>query len=788
MIIKKIQVYESEDLPKLVRLLISFGTEFPNESASMRWANDFFAELVLCNQHDIAVLTELFTFLGLFPTVTTAVGAVDVAQRVITCFHCAIKHETTNKSESPEFQILKKAVDDYIESVHLDIIARPSLTTADFLTPYTAALRFFFSQAQSADSIWNVCREAFPLAPLECSKFLQSWHTKISNSQAFISDAHSLLKFVTSPEVFVAWSQITKASDSANIDQTTSVVKQVVTALVEENNELKPSWRTVFADFLGIAPPAPIAPSLDQPFRKLQFVLAEGDVKQSLRDAYISDNIMDLRTAIRHFRDTIAIDSFDTAPIRVHRDIIRFFLSTNLEPFPLPIALTYLRGPWRQLALARIATNPSRFIQGLIHGRKLHKTDLLAFSSSIGFVQYPKNELIAFVTKLFYDSEKRPRIRMALRVLNVALKATGEVSDSLATDLIASFLQRKATTSLMEISLIMRTMAEFMKSPQTLLKYLKTMLETFRGCPSLQGNFHIVHLRFFACLPDETMPGYYAQAEELTIAEYLKANRPSRFLSGLRQVQMALVSMNDLRSFRIMQTLSEKVVKKFTAFQRINWAFGWQIQIINRWLIQPVYRSFHQFICDQLMSTLTTSPAVPYFCDYLGWIPTAIQSGVSVKELMGRLDLLSQVRSPSIFRLALAILREQLRANAARRDTLAIDSCLTFLTDHSRNQSYYSIDYLRAFVGMLADVHRDAMFHFCMNAAKTIRFLPVFLAVCDAIKRAHDPDFSAFLVTAMIQLTDSEDHRRALEIARDGPLTREALTLAAIDRTTAPLP
>jgi hypothetical protein len=333
----------------------------------------------------------------------------------------------------------------------------------------------------------------------------------------------------------------------------------------------------------------------------------------------------------------------------------------------------------------------------------------------------------------------------------------------------------------MEISLILRTMAEFLQSPTPLLDYLKRVLQTFRGCPSLYGNFHAVHLRFFACLPDDTMPGYYAQSEELTIAEFLEADRPSRFLSGLRQIQMALKAMNDLRSFRIMQNLSAIVIKKFTLFRRINWAFGWQIQIINRWLIQPVYRSFHQFICDGLMFTLKTSPALPYFCDYLAWIPTAIHSGVSCKELMGRLDLLSQVRSPAIFILALAILKEQLLANAPRRDTLAIDSCLTFLTDHSRNQSYYSIVYLRKFIGMLADVHRDAMFHFCMNAAKMVRFLPVFLAVCDAVKRVGDPEYATFLIAAMTQITNSDDHRRALEMVRGGPLTRESLALAASD-------
>jgi hypothetical protein len=170
-VIKRIRVCESFELLKLASLLISLVREFPKETASLEWAYDLFAELVLWNETDLAVLTELFTFLGLFPKPTKTIEAVTIAHRVIVCFHCAISGETINTGKSPELQRMQKVVEDYIDSVHLDIVARPSLTLADFLAPYTAALRFFFSQAQNAHSTWDVCKRMFPFAPLECSIF-----------------------------------------------------------------------------------------------------------------------------------------------------------------------------------------------------------------------------------------------------------------------------------------------------------------------------------------------------------------------------------------------------------------------------------------------------------------------------------------------------------------------------------------------------------------------------------------------------------------------------------------
>jgi hypothetical protein len=108
-------------------------------------------------------------------------------------------------------------------------------------------------------------------------------------------------------------------------------------------------------------------------------------------------------------------------PLRVHKDIIRFFLLTNIELFPLARALCHLRGPWCTLTVNKITMNLLLFIQTLSDGRRLRRADLLDFSSSIGFVPYPKAELLDFATRISYQAESARRICTALRFVLVAL-------------------------------------------------------------------------------------------------------------------------------------------------------------------------------------------------------------------------------------------------------------------------------------------------------------------------------------------------------------------------------
>jgi hypothetical protein len=126
----------------------------------------------------------------------------------------------------------------------------------------------------------------------------------------------------------------------------------------------------------------------------------------------------------------------------------------------------------------------------------------------------------------------------------------------------------------------------------------------------------------------------------------------------------------------------------------------------------------------------------------------------------------------------LGVLRELIRAFPARRDTLAIDSCTAFLNSHATRQSYYTIVYLRKCVGLLAELHRDSAFHFCVSAVQTVAFLPAFFAVCDTVKRANDREYSAVLIAAVSALVTNEQHKRALAMIGQGPLTREILAIA----------
>jgi hypothetical protein len=743
------------------------------------WLTDLCAELVLSNQYDIPLLRELFAFLATFPKITTAVEALEVAHRVITCFHSSLSGEPIRLGDRHELETMKQVVDAYLESQPVDIVAEPTFSLSDFLMPYTAALAFFFSQATNGNAPWYLCEKMWPLAPFECSLFLKDWRLEILNADAFVRNAYPLIRFVVRPDVLAVWCDIVAADDLRDIGQTREVVRRIVSSLFQGPNGLAPALRDRFAGFLA-TPISTKPPSLEpHPFRTMAFAMTEGDVRQSLVDAYVSDSVADLEAVIQHFQAVIDIDLFKTVPARAQAAVLGFFTSSKVKPFPLNRALGYLRGPWRQVALLRIADDPLLFIQTICDGRKLHKKDLLDFASSVGIIPYPKTLLVDCATRIFYQAESKPRIRNALRLVNVALKAAGDISETVLNALITSLMRRKEQISSIEVSLLLRTLSDFLRSPEPIAKYLTGMLEDWRGCPLLYGNFHIVHLRFFSRIADAAIPGSYAMDEERHMLTVLKTDRPSLFLSGLRQVQTAVTAMNDLRSIRIMQNLCDILLKRFTDFQAVNWAFPVRMQILCRWLTQPIYRSFHQQICDKLIFTLSTCPSFPFFVDYLLWVPAAIRSGMLTTERIGEFDVLSQVRSPAIFNLAFATIREQISANRARKETAAIESCLAFLTSHAAHQSYYSVVYLRRLVGLLVDVHRDALFHFCVSAFKTIRFLPAFLAVCEVVKRVKDPQFVTFLVSAVSQLARCDPHKRALERISTGPLTRDVLELAA---------
>jgi hypothetical protein len=122
-------------------------------------------------------------------------------------------------------------------------------------------------------------------------------------------------------------------------------------------------------------------------FRRPEFALIDGNVKQSLRNAYVSDSLSDLHTVLSHFAKALNI---------------RYFSSAQTEPFTISRALASLRDHSQILAFSKISANPRLFIQTMCDGRKLHKRDPLDISSSVGMIAYPKAELADFATRIFF--------------------------------------------------------------------------------------------------------------------------------------------------------------------------------------------------------------------------------------------------------------------------------------------------------------------------------------------------------------------------------------------------
>jgi hypothetical protein len=198
-------------------------------------------------------------------------------------------------------------------------------------------------------------------------------------------------------------------------------------------------------------------------------------------------------------------------------------LSTNIELFPLARALCHLRGPWRTLTVNKITTTPLLFVQRLSDGRRLRTADLLDFSSSIGFVPYPKAELLDFATRIFEQAESSRRICTALRFVPVALQAAGEISDRMAAALVASFARRKAQRSPLEESLALRTVVDFLRTPSPIVKYLEAMMNEYRGCP---GFWHLPPPLLWQ--PPRRINARVQSDREGGIVTILKAKRPSR--------------------------------------------------------------------------------------------------------------------------------------------------------------------------------------------------------------------------------------------------------------------
>jgi hypothetical protein len=617
----------------------------------------------------------------------------------------------------------------------------------------------------------------FPLAPVECSTFLLTRIAQV-DFDAFIREAAGALKFVSNPEVYALWCQILRFPLVEGADATEALVKRVASLFVN-SRELRLSVRSRFATFLAIALPAEITASVK--LQRAAFAEDAGDVQTALRSAFLTVSVPDLRAVLTRFRSEMTIEHFRFAPPQFSAEVLRFFLRNNCEAIALADVLANLRGPWRELALAKITQDPVAVMAALGQRGKLHKPEILAFCSSLECTNYPWVRVVNFATSIFHEAKKRARIRMALRLLNTAMAACGELTNEFATGLFTRIRNRQESVSLMELTYTFRIVGDLLKSPTPIYRFLATLMHEWRQSSLIFEQLHVVHLRFYSAIPNDSLMGFYASDEEVVIAGCLHGKRPSKFLSGLRQFKSAIVAMDDARALRFTKSLSELLISKIDRFRQLYPVAFSEVRVLTTIVLQPMYSTFHQTIYDGLTAASNVPLSSPYFYDSIGWIPTAIRQGTDASRITRGLNLFIKVRSPPLFGIAARILTEEIRtASPEQKDALAMENYFVFLSDHADHQSYYTGRYLRVFSDIFAGLQRDTLFHFCVNCMKALRFVPVFSCLVHVIRKINDPAWTETLLEGILSVAENPDHRRAIEMIREGQFTREAFQLACL--------
>jgi hypothetical protein len=496
-------------------------------------------------------------------------------------------------------------------------------------------------------------------------------------------------------------------------------------------------------------------------------VLDPTDARASLRRAFLSGSVRDLSSVLAHFGGFFTLEMFRFAPPHLIGAVIDFFMHSSDTTFSLGDALFHLRGPWRSLALAKVSANPSSFVQFVSTAGRLRKSDILSFCSSVDTVGYPRTTVTNLAVILFYEAQHRPRIRAALRLLNVSVAAAGGFSAELATSVLSSIRSRQESVSLMELTYTLRLICDVLHSSAEFSGYLDRLLRDWRDASVVHERLHVVHLG----LPTS----FCGAAEEAVVANSLRSERASQFLMGLRQFERVAA----LDSPRALRALSHVLLTRFQRFARISGVVATATGLATVVLLRPTYAPIHDAVFDALAETAAVPPSAAYFCDALAWIPPAVRCGRNADGVVAQANLFMRINSPQAFALAAAVLMELIRAAPPqRKDAVAMEAFLTFLSDHAEKQGLFTAFYLRGFADVFDGLEKNTIFHFCANTVKAVAFLPCLLCVAAVVKRVADQEWTRELVEALVTLVDEPAQQNAFKCLCGGQLTREAIDAA----------
>ena len=818
--------FESDNLMHVSRLLLLLCRDVRKRSfACFSWFFRCIMEVVEYERRNIPFLSTVFEFLAFFqinPRNQDIAKITTIAHMMIVCYYTVMTGKLwVSTMDMTKMGKMRKDIHKYMDRASLELIPNSS-PGDDFLKPLRNAMKFVFKNPQVTTFNIEICTKMFTFAPEECSHFVFENIDK-NPVASLIANGETLLSHVSNVAVFAAWSQIMRSCKKTKFPKIVSLLSVVACHYLHHTQKLNAKIAARFCAYLldmydnGDMEVALFASRLSPKEQRqmayaakhekaLAGIFSIGELTRSLSDrigsvvlqrhfefdpehieeamqhAFLTESEELLLTVLNYCDEKdvkLPFEMFCGCPVRLLGTASRL-LNRHCGDADLLLALKHVRKPWGRLAIEVLSRQPEALLTALSKKDKVTKAEITSLCVLVGTIKFNEARLVAFSNYLYLEAKKPPRVRISLRLFTAALQWATKVSD----DFVIAFLQQVNDQinkiPLFEFSNCLKVLSECVRNKDILRDLVFFYDNRCQEWPVVRGRFYQLRLLYFDSAHE--MPGFYAREEQNVIEPYLRSKRPSAFMTGLRLVKQSLFVMNGESAASAVDNFMHLCLRRPERFRSLQAPRELVIDIVNTVLVNNHYPAVHKKIVESLIWTLSVTNRNANYVTNLRWVPLAMMRVPDYNSIAQQVDIFSNARNVEIFDLALDTLTAHLeRVKRREKAEIITNSFLTFLSEHRTHQSYDSLYFLNSFSRFFQHSDAKIMFHFAINAMKSVRFFPFCIAFAALVNRSGNRESFTELLDVLEDTTISDKHKAALQMLRGSYEPAALIELASDD-------
>jgi hypothetical protein len=381
-----------------------------------------------------------------------------------------------------------------------------------------------------------------------------------------------------------------------------------------------------------------------------------------------------------HFQVKISIFAL---PKQVIGPIAEFMAESQPNTFDPIRALTLARTAWRPLCLARLRSNTDDVLLMLIADDEVTKDAILGLCSIIGFIPLDLVLLFQLAMKLFYLSETTDRFCSTSTFLGTVLG----VMDSLTSSLIEPFFKKvDESFEVMFLPLLPRLFAVVANAISTTPAFWAMV----QGTMPSSGNKTVPAGRLHQALFAGRHPMNPAHVSD-TIIPFLQSVMPSLYMTGLRLVEQAAVSLSSDRLVVGLRAPLEVLADRFIRMAAVPNIADLQRHVIVSILTKVTSNAVQTNLFKLMPQKFALSPESPGYADGFQFWPLVIRAITPDADWFRRiLRFCDQLLlSPLGFEVGLRCLKEKLsKAEKGRREAVFMESLRPWAAALKTGQDY----------------------------------------------------------------------------------------------------